>query len=172
MTALRIICMLGLLSLAACAPMSRPQVATPTPRAPEEVASPVTSETPTVAEELRKELAARAVVVYQRSGGFAGISEQWAILPDGRVINQDGRQWRIPKEQVAELVSAIEEMGFFKMRDSYGALDVCCDRFVHRITVRSGGRVKTVTTVDAASGAPTALWHILERIQRLVFGLQ
>ncbi len=90
-----------------------------------------------------------AVIVYRRSGGFAGISEQWRIYPDGKIVNGDGRGFRVPEERVKELLLTIEALGFFEMPDSLGPLDACCDRFIHEITVRRGDEVKKVATVDA-----------------------
>ena len=109
-----------------------------------------------------------AVIVYQRSGGIAGTTEQWSIYPDGQITFDNGREWQVAADEVQQLLSDIVALGFFEMSDRYVPLNTCCDRFRHEITVRYGSEVKRVSTIDAASNAPAELWHVIERISRLV----
>ncbi len=113
-----------------------------------------------------------AAIVYRRSGGFAGVSEQWTIYPDGRITASDGRAWQVKPEQVEQLVDDIQTLGFFEMKGRYVPLNTCCDRFTYEITVRTGGRVHTVVTIDAAPDAPVALWQALEKVSNLLVDLQ
>jgi hypothetical protein len=113
-----------------------------------------------------------AAIVYRRSGGFAGVSEQWTIYPDGRITASDGRAWQVKPEQVEQLVDDIQTLGFFKMKGRYVPLNTCCDRFTYEITVRRGDRVHTVVTIDAAPDAPVALWQALEKVSSLLVDLQ
>lgn len=112
-----------------------------------------------------------AVIIYQRSGGFAGIHEQWTIYPDGRIMAGDGREWRVTPEQVERLLTEIEALGFFEMEGRYMPLNTCCDRFTYEITVRHGDTVNTVTTIDAALDAPPELWCVINVINDLVAAL-
>jgi len=109
-----------------------------------------------------------AVIVYQRSGGFAGVHEQWTVYPDGRITASDGREWQVAPERVEQLLADIEALGFFEMSGRYMPLNTCCDRFTYEITVRSGDRVHTATTIDAASNTPAELWRVIDEISRLV----
>lgn len=110
-----------------------------------------------------------AVIVYQRSGGFAGVQEQWAIYPDGQIVASDGRQWQVPSEQVEQLLAEIETLGFFEMDGSYMPLDTCCDRFTYVIMVRHhDDTVKTVTTIDASPDTPPELWRVIDEMSSLV----
>jgi len=109
-----------------------------------------------------------AVIIYQRSGGFAGIHEQWTVYPDGRIVAGDGREWRVTPQQVEQLLAEIEALGFFEMKGRYMPLNTCCDRFIYEITVHRGNSVKTVRTIDAAPDTPPELWRIIDEISRLV----
>ncbi len=112
-----------------------------------------------------------AAIIYKRSGGFAGVHEQWTVYPDGRIVAGDGRQWRVTPEQVEQLLAEIEALGFFEMSGRYMPLNMCCDRFAYEITVRRGDTVKTITTIDAAPDTPPELWRVIDEINRLVSGL-
>lgn len=100
------------------------------------------------------------------------MSEQWTIYPDGHITASDGRAWQVKPEQVEQLVDDIQTLGFFEMKGRYVPLNTCCDRFTYEITVRRGGRVHTVVTIDAAPDAPVALWQALEKVSSLVVDLQ
>jgi hypothetical protein len=109
-----------------------------------------------------------AVIIYRRSGGFAGVHEQWTVCPDGQIVTADGREWQVTPEQVEQLLAEIEALGFFEMNNRYMPLDTCCDRFTYEITVRRGDTVKTITTIDAAPDTPPELWRVIDEISRLV----
>jgi hypothetical protein len=111
-----------------------------------------------------------AAIVFHRTGGVAGVDEEWKIYPDGRVVASEGEQRAIEAGQVATLLQAIEALGFFEMKDSYGQLSQCNDCFTYKLTVSSGGKVKSVTTIDNASDAPPELGQVLEQINTLLTG--
>jgi len=113
-----------------------------------------------------------AAVIFQRSGGFAGLSEGWAIYPDGRVTASDGREWQASPERVERLLADIEALGFFEMRDRYMPLNTCCDRFTYEVTIRRGDKLNQVTTLDAAPDTPPELWQILDTVSSFVASLQ
>ena len=117
-------------------------------------------------------LAGDTMINYQREGGFAGVRESWTIHNDGRVVGISGEEWRIPPETVTELLTALEEAGFFEMSSSYMPDNICCDRFTHRITAFHAGQVHTVTTIDDAPGMPPELAGILGEINDLLLAFQ
>jgi hypothetical protein len=157
-----------------------PPEATPVPPTPTTDTSRAASEatpmppraepsTPAESEDTGKRVAiGDAVIIYQRSGGFAGVHEQWTVYPDGRITASDGREWQVAPERVDQLLADIEALGFFEMSGRYMPLNTCCDRFTYEITVRSGDRVHTVTTIDAAPNTPAELWRVIDEISRLV----
>jgi hypothetical protein len=113
-----------------------------------------------------------AVIVFHRSGGIAGVDEKWEIHPDGRVFSAKGEQGAIEADQVTTLLEAIEALGFFEMKDSYGLPSQCKDCFTYTVTVSSGDKVKSITTIDNASDAPPELGQVLEKINTLLTGLK
>ncbi len=154
--------MLALL-LAACA--QEVALVAPTVASPLSTTSPLSTPTPPAAK--KPSLPLDAVIVYQRSGGLAGRTEEWTIYADGRVVSGDERTGQLSPQEVAELMRQIEAAGFGDWRDSYGS-PACCDRYTYRLTVRVAGQTKTVTTMDAATGQPAALENILSQLTRLV----
>lgn len=177
-----------ILLLTACGPAATPEtVPTPPPAIPtadlaqttfdspmptEVTPLPPTAKTPTpvASKDTDKGRATigDAVIIYQRSGGFAGVHEQWTVYPDGRITASDGREWQVAPERVEQLLADIETSDFFEMSGRYMPLNTCCDRFTYEITVRSGDRVHTVTTMDAAPNTPAELWRVIDEISRLV----
>jgi hypothetical protein len=140
--------------------------ATVTPSAETSISSRTEAESPIPGKVT--EAGGEAAIVYRRSGGFAGVSEQWAVYPDGRITAGNGRQWQVKPERVEQLLDDIQALGFFEMKGRYMPLNTCCDRFTYEITVRRGGMVHTVVTIDAAPDAPVALWQILEEVNNLL----
>ncbi|MEW5958790.1 MAG: protealysin inhibitor emfourin [Chloroflexota bacterium] len=110
----------------------------------------------------------QAVLLFRRSGGLAGISEQWLIYADGRVTVDEGREWQAGAERVEQLLKTIDTLGFFELDGTYLPLDTCCDRFTYEITVRFDGKINTVTTIDAAPNAPPALQQVISEISRFL----
>jgi len=114
-------------------------------------------------------LAAEGIVlVYERSGGLAGVSERWVIYGDGRVVTGDGRESRVTPKEVAEVASEARELGFFDMADKYMPKDPCCDRFTYTITIQGRDGMHTVETMDGTESAPQALWDLLDMIAQLI----
>lgn len=108
------------------------------------------------------------VIIYERSGGLAGVSEQWSIYPDGRIVAGDGREWQVEPEQVEQLIDDIEALGFFDMSGRYMPRDPCCDRFTYSLVVRSDDKVNRVTTMDVAPDVPANLWEVLGAVRSFI----
>jgi hypothetical protein len=105
------------------------------------------------------------LLVYERSGGLAGVQQVYEIYADGRVVAKDDRQsanatMQADAESVKELIMAIERAGFFDLKESYLPLNKCCDRMTYRITIYRNGEAKTVTTMDGVENPPEALVQV------------
>ncbi len=109
-----------------------------------------------------------AVIIYQRSGGLAGVEEKWTIYADGRVVDAQGEERAIEAAQVSTLLGGIQALGFFEMKDSYRQFSQCNDCFTYTLTVSNGGKPKSVTTKDSATDTPPELWQVLDKINTLV----
>lgn len=164
--------MVALLVLAACGPATglpqggpgEPRVTSPLPQ----VSSPTESSAPASGEGSEG-----VVLVYERSGGIAGIVQVFTVYADGRVIltsNREtaGKPAQVDPETVKALVLAMERAGFFDLQESYLTEDVCCDRVVHRIVVYRDGQAKSVTTIDGYEGMPEALRQVLDALNRFL----
>jgi hypothetical protein len=112
-----------------------------------------------------------AVIIYARSGGFAGISEAWTFYPDGRVISVDGSEYNVEVVQITELVTEITTMGFFEMRDSGKLFSDCRDCISHQLTISNGELIHSVSAVDGASSTPDQFWKIVEKINGILNAL-
>jgi len=113
-----------------------------------------------------------AVIIYERSGGLAGVSERWSIYPDGRIMAGDGREWQVKPEQVKQLISDIEASGFFDLSGQYMPRNPCCDRFTYSLVVRSDDKVNSVTTMDATPDVPANLGEVLGAVRSFINAAQ
>lgn len=119
-------------------------------------------------EEVESSLPGDTIIIYSRSGGFAGLQQEWTIYPDGRIDMPDGTQKQVDASQVQTLLDTIQTANFFEMSESYIPLDNCCDRFTYSITVQIDGQSKIVTTIDDAPKQPEQLTTILDAINSLL----
>jgi len=109
-----------------------------------------------------------AVIIYERSGGFAGISEMWSIYADGRVVSGDGEEFTVPADEVAALQAEIEASGIFEMIGTSGLPSACADCFVHQITVSDGEKPNSITIQGGISNPEDPRAKILEEINNLL----
>ncbi len=107
------------------------------------------------------------IIVYQRQGGIAGLSQQWTFYPTGRVVAGDGTEWQLSPEQVKPLFSLAEDAAFQQLEDSYPAAATCADCITHTLTVYQDGQVKKVTFTDSAS-IPAYLQQMLNELDQLI----
>lgn len=109
-----------------------------------------------------------AVILYQKSGGFAGVSERWMIYENGRVVDAEGNEWQLSAEQVTNFITTTEQLELSQMRESYVPRGHCCDHFAYDIIVRQGERIYRVETADGVDGTPAALETLLTSAAQLI----
>jgi hypothetical protein len=149
-------------------PTTQPPAATPSPLpAPDTGASPLPAPDSSTSP-LPASGPNAAVIVLQRTGGLAGVSEQWSIFPDGRVLTPKGTQSQVDAAQVSALVTALDQAGFFTLQDSYGKNSPCRDCYNYQLSVNDSGRSKTVSFVEGAGDTPPGLTAALKAINELV----
>lgn len=113
------------------------------------------------------------LIIFERSGGLAGIQETWRFYGDGRVIREQrmreagSAQARVAIEHIERAARHLVEAGFLELADEYMPTNRCCDRFTYRLTLVYEGKVKTVTTMDGAE-QPQALAEALRIINELI----
>lgn len=104
------------------------------------------------------------ILVLQQSGGLDGVISQWALYADGRIEASDGSYRQATPEQVDQLLSEIEKLGFFELNNRYMPLNTCCDRIVYELSVRSEGRENHLTVLDATPDVPEAVWNSINTV--------
>ena len=94
-----------------------------------------------------------AVIVLERSGGFAGTRDSFVVDHS----TAGGRR----------SLRMAGSAGFRSLRGSYQPANPCCDRFSYRLTVtyRDGHR-KSVSTVQGTT-APRILWDVIAEVERV-----
>lgn len=130
-----------------------------------------TDQTPTPPTATPGDKAAGAAIIYQRSGGIAGLVEEWRIYPDGRVVSAEGKEHEVPPQEVSALLVEIEALGFFEMRDPGGLSATCADCFSHEITVSSGGKLNRITVAGGNYDPQDPRWQIVQKISDFVSAL-
>ena len=153
-----IVSLIAMLWLTACAP------AAPAAQ-PHEVSPLPTSEWTKSGSEV-------ALIVFERTGGFAGISEVWRFYEDGRVVKIDQHRktrvaTQLPPEVMEEAAQRIVGEGFMDLADEYMPANPCCDRFTYRLTIVHTKGVKTVTTMDGVNWPP-ALAKAMRVVKQLI----
>jgi hypothetical protein len=108
------------------------------------------------------------IVVYGRSGGFAGLQQEWTIYADGKIILPDGSQKQIDPAQVQLLFDKIQAANFQSLNPSYMPEDTCCDLFTYTVTVQTGSETHTITTMDDAPNVPVGLTAVFQTIDDLI----
>jgi hypothetical protein len=111
-----------------------------------------------------------AVIIFQRSGGFAGNEQQWYFTASGQITDNKGNQLVVEAAQIKILLDEFKTAGFFDMKDTFGGgkLSNCKDCFTYVITVTLDGQTKTVTTQDGAAGVPEAIWKVIGELNKMI----
>jgi hypothetical protein len=174
--------------LAACVPGGPsipPASVLPTPAPATSVAPKSASPTPTPVPRLLataaaatvtpaisgKDQALQPVLVIRRTGGLAGVEEEWSIYEDGRVTLPNGRRQQVEAEVVSRLLTQITESGFFGLGGAAGGLSKCRDCFNYQITVSKDGQTKTIQVQPESSDIPKELLKAIESIDAFLNAL-
>lgn len=110
------------------------------------------------------------VVVFLRSGGLRGTSEQWSIYADGKILNGTGDKFSIDVAQVTAILAAFKAVGFYDMKTSasIGSLGKCNDCYTYQLTVSNAGEINSITFQDGDNGLPQSFWNIINQINTLI----
>ncbi len=133
-----------------------------TAHAPETQIEPTSTAVPTPTN------APNTAVVFKRSGGLAGLNEQWTVFTNGRIETNTTIEPQLSDEQVSQLLSSLESAGFFELDTTYLPEDTCCDRYLYEITAVQDTTFHSVTTLENTPDMPEALQQSLRLIQNLL----
>jgi len=118
------------------------------------------------------QLEAEPQIVFQRSGGLAGLTEQWSIYATGKISKQGGEDITVDPAQVTALLEVIQTSGLLDMKASsgIGGLSNCKDCFTYKLTVSGDGKPTTITFQEGAKDIPEAFLNIIKQINDLIAG--
>lgn len=118
------------------------------------------------------ELEADPVIVYQRSGGIAGVDEEWSIYATGKIVQKDGKEFSVDPVKVAVLLETVETAGLgeFKPASGIGGISNCKDCFTYTLTLFGDEKPLTISAQDGAKDVPEAFWTLINQIHELVTG--
>ncbi|MGQ9555427.1 MAG: hypothetical protein ACUVWR_15100 [Anaerolineae bacterium] len=108
-----------------------------------------------------------AVIVYKRSGGLAGVKDDWTIYSDGRIVDGKGSEKRVSPEEVSEVLRQAEKVGFFTFQASGPRPNLCNDCFSYSLSITSGEKSNSLSLVDGQKGVPDEIWQLLQVVQDL-----
>lgn len=110
------------------------------------------------------------VIILKRSGGFAGLEDQWNIYADGSVEGAPTTENPLSTEHIAKILADAEAGGFFDLNDEYIDENHCCDFFNYEVTLNlPDGRSKTITTVEQTPSQPPILAQTIQELNFLLF---
>lgn len=112
-----------------------------------------------------------AVVVFQKSGGFAGITESTIIYADGRIENDKNESLQVDPQVVEGLVMTAVDSGFFEFDPNYVPENYCCDFFNYSLTIRDCDEAHTVLTADQVPGAPVELQQLISTVEAMIMNV-
>lgn len=119
-------------------------------------------------EDVESGLSQETVIVYGRSGGFAGLQQEWTFHANGRIDFPDGSQKQVDAVQIQSLFDTIQTANFPTLNESYLPENDCCDLFTYTVTVQTGSNTQTITTMDGAVNMPEELTAVLQTIDELI----
>jgi hypothetical protein len=109
------------------------------------------------------------VIIFKRTGGFAGLEDQWIIYADGRVEDGAATAESLSPDQIAQILADAEAGGFFDLKDQYIDQNHCCDFFNYEVTLNlADGRSHTVATVEQTPGMPPVLAQLIQELNELL----
>ncbi len=162
-------CTLCMLTLHACVTLPSQAQLSATPRevdvAPNvpapEMPSPAPQDGSAPLPDERKpiEMPQGAVIVFKRSGGLAGLNEEWTIYPDGRVTGADGAVFQVQAQAVSDLLAKLTALDLSALAGDYIPLNACCDRIFYELIIALQGQTVRIKTADGVSGVPEAVWR-------------
>jgi hypothetical protein len=108
-------------------------------------------------------------ICFERTGGFAGVSERFSIYADGRVVNEKGREQKIPPETVERFRHRFEALR--SPKGNQPRRSQCRDCYQYRITVSVDSGVETFVLEDPLQDRVDALSKVSKELCDLLLNL-
>jgi hypothetical protein len=108
-----------------------------------------------------------ALIIYVKSGGFAGIHEEWR-WSYGSLTAPDGEVYATTAETTDALLAQLKDKGFFDMPDNPGRISPCRDCFNYSVTAVLDGQVKTVSADDVTMSDIPGFGDVVAILEEIV----
>jgi glucose/arabinose dehydrogenase len=134
--------------------------------APQPTQEPVIKVTPGTTPDSNAQLG-DVLVIFQRSGGIAGIDETLTVYTDGRIELSDRKgkmTAKVTTDELAALQKLLAGPEFAALDPKYQAAGA--DLFTYKVTVPGGKKPRTVVTMDGAP-TPEVLNQVLVELGKL-----
>ena len=114
------------------------------------------------------EMPTGAVIYYSRSGGIAGVDEQYTVYPDGRVEVNNGNSLVVAPEAVSALLTGLELAGIFSTPGYTSPPGACADCFNYTLIVSKDGQTYTAVVQDGDIEVPQGVQEALRLVIELL----
>lgn len=108
------------------------------------------------------------MIVLERSGGLAGITEKWSFYSDGRVVSDKRGEQKMDPAQIKVLVDELISQKFSSLPESSGPVNNCNDCYQYSITMNVNGTSKTITAVEGAPSTSADVMKVVDAINNLI----
>jgi hypothetical protein len=117
-----------------------------------------------------------AAVVFEQTGGFAGVQITYHIYDDRPMERLDGpagpdqRIEAVPVDPAAvdRLLADLEQAGFFELSSDASSEIPCCDFFVYQLTAQAGSQKNTVTVVETGDNQSAPEWQYVDLVRAFI----
>lgn len=99
-------------------------------------------------------IAVDAIIIYEREGGFAGMSQEWVIHLDGTIDAPGEQQLTVPPEEVMALVETSIDSEIESLAPDAATPDACCDQFTYTLTFVAGDQEWSLIMTDTSEQPP------------------
>ncbi len=108
------------------------------------------------------------VLLYERSGGIAGIHDEWKAYSDGRFELNDGTIETLNPQELDGVLEELRKLGFFDLEMKINPFDSCADCFSYRLLVNFEGQTNEISWNEASTDTPVNFKEILTLINTLL----
>ena len=113
------------------------------------------------------EEAGEPVIIFNQTGGFAGVDLTWSIYANGLIVTPDGEELSVDPASVDELLEIITQAGFFELVQPKPG-NICCDFFTFTLTVNNGDMENVITYNDGDPNKPAGLSEAVSAVQQML----
>ena len=108
-------------------------------------------------------------LIYNRSGGLAGMNQTWTLYSDGRMLDDQDQPVKVSSDRISALVAEINQVDFFSYSDDYGKSSTCNDCFTTKLSFTKDGQTKTILIVeDGSTQIPNQLQTLVQNMSEIL----